>query len=237
MFPHHENEIAQSEACTGEQFVRMWLHSEHLIVENKKMSKSLGNFFTLRDLLERGFSGAEARYMLLQTHYKTQLNFTFEGMESVKHSLRRLHDFVQRMQEIQAADTAFFHDVDSCLEKATMGFAQALADDLNISVALASLFEMIREVNGLADNGRVGRGDADSVLDLLRKFNGVLWFIDFNVKEMAVPEELEQALADRIEARKSRDWAKADQLRDYIQGQGYVIEDSSNGPRLKKIST
>ncbi len=236
MFPHHENEIAQSEACTGNQFVRMWLHSEHLIVENKKMSKSLGNFFTLRDLIEKGYSGVHVRYMLLQTHYKTQLNFTFEGMESVKHTLRRLQDFVRRMQELQGGGQ-FYHDADSCLEKASMGFAQGLADDLNISVTLASLYEFIREVNSLADHGRIGGGDADAVLNLLGKFNEVLGIIDFNAKRVLIPKELEQALADRLEARKNKDWARADQLRDYIQERGYIIEDSPKGSRLKKLTS
>lgn len=235
MFPHHENEIAQSEACSEETFVKTWLHSEHLIVENKKMSKSLGNFFTLRDLLDKGYSGVQVRYMLLQTHYKTQLNFTFEGLEAVRHSLQRLQDFVYRLRGIEGGKT--LHELDVLLDKALQGFAQALADDLNISVALASLFEMVREVNGLIDQGKLGAGDAERVLNLLKRFDTVLGVIDFEAKEDSIPDELIKALDDRIAARQNKDWAKADELRDFIQEKGYVIEDSSSGSRLKKVGS
>lgn len=233
MFPHHENEIAQSEACSGHQFVKTWLHSEHLIVENKKMSKSLGNFFTLRDLLDKGYTGIQVRYMLLQTHYKTQLNFTFDGLESVKHSLQRLQDFVFRLQSVQDGES--FVGTDLLIDKATQGFAQALADDLNISVALASLYDLVREVNGLIDGKKIGRQDADKILALLQQFNMVLGVIDFQAKEESIPDDLVKALDDRIAARDNKDWAKADELRDYIQNRGYVIEDSAAGSRLKKV--
>ncbi|CCB92264.1 cysteinyl-tRNA synthetase [Waddlia chondrophila 2032/99] len=233
MFPHHENEIAQSEACSGQTFVKMWLHSEHLIIENKKMSKSLGNFFTLRDLLEKGYSGKQVRYILLQTHYKTQLNFTFEGLEAVKHSLQRLQDFVYRLQGVTGRET--HHALDALLDQALLGFANGLADDLNISVALASLYELVRDVNGLIDQGKLGEGDANRVLELLKRFNSVLGVIDFEMKEESIPDDLIQALDDRIAARQNKDWSEADRLRDYIQSRGYVIEDFPSGSRLKKV--
>ena len=235
MFPHHENEIAQSEACSGHQFVKMWLHSEHLIVENKKMSKSLGNFFTLRDLLEKGYTGIQVRYMLLQTHYKTQLNFTFEGLESVKHALQRLQDFVYRLQSVEGGDP--HHETDAIIDKAMQGFALALADDLNISVALASLYDLVREVNGMIDANKVSQQDAEKLLSLLKQFNTVLGVIDFDAKEEMIPEDLIKALDDRISARENKDWAKADELRDYILNQGYIIEDSTAGSRLKKVES
>lgn len=232
MFPHHENEIAQSEACSGCRFSKLWMHSEHLIVDNKKMSKSLGNFFTLRDLLDKGFSGTQVRYMLLQTHYKTQLNFTFTGLDSIKTTLQRLQDFIQRLGEINHPNS--FGDVDSILEKAYAAFAGALADDLNISAALAALFEMVREVNGLADEGKMGKQDAENTLQLLKRFNEVLGVLSFEKSVEEIPRELEEALAQRMEARQQKNWALADQLRNFILSRGYVIEDTQQGVRLKK---
>ncbi len=234
MFPHHENEIAQSEAYSGKQFVGLWMHTEHLIVDNKKMSKSLGNFFTLRDLLKKGFTGPQIRYLLLQAHYKTQLNFTFEGLDSVKHSLQRLNDFVHRMQEINGEGKNL--SVQQILEKAHFSFATALADDLNISVALAALFEMVREVNSLSDRSECGRQDAEDVLSLLKRFDTVLGVLTFDKNGHEIPVELSEALEKRIEARKHKNWAESDRLRDYILSQGYIIEDTPAGARLKKQS-
>jgi len=232
MFPHHENEIAQSEAYSGKQFVKLWMHSEHLIVENKKMSKSLGNFYTLRDLLNKGFTGIQVRYMLLQTHYKTQLNFTFAGLEAVKGSLQRLQDFIQRLLEIH--QTKSYGLIDPILEKAQIAFSQALADDLNISAALAALFEMIREVNSLSDAGHLGKQEAENTIQLLKRFNEVLGVLTFDKQLEKIPDELEEALAKRIEARRQKDWALADSLRDFILSRGYVIEDTAEGARLKR---
>ncbi len=157
MFPHHENEIAQSEACSGKPFVNLWMHAEHLVVDQKKMSKSLGNFYTLRDLLQKGFSGTQVRYLLLQTHYKTQLNFTFQGLEAAKGALQRLNDFIQRLYEIESEEETD-EKVEGQCQQALVLFAEALADDLNISVALAALFDFVREMNGLCDVGQVNKG-------------------------------------------------------------------------------
>lgn len=232
MFPHHENEIAQSEGCSGHRFVNLWMHSEHLVVDNKKMSKSLGNFFTLRDLLSKGFTGTQVRYMLLQTHYKTQLNFTFSGLDSVKVSLQRLQDLIQRLGEITQEQLG--EAIDPVLVRAYTAFSGSLADDLNTSAALAALFEMVREVNVLSDEGKIGRRDAEKVLSLLKRFNEVLGVLSFEKPIGAIPRELEEALAQRIEARRQKNWALADQLRDFIANQGYIIEDTAQGARLKK---
>lgn len=233
MFPHHENEIAQSEGASGSQFVKLWMHAEHLIVDNKKMSKSLGNFYTLRDLLDRGFTGREVRYMLLQTHYKTQLNFTFAGLESVKGSLQRLQDFILRMQEMSGPGDIGL--VDAEIQRAYLGFAASLADDINISSALAALFDFVREVNVLSDAGKVGKGEAERALKLLKQFDQVLGVLDFHRASDDIPSELKSALAKRIEARNQKDWKEADRLRDFITSSGYVIEDTSQGVRLKKM--
>jgi cysteinyl-tRNA synthetase len=232
MFPHHENEIAQSEACSGKPFVRLWMHAEHLIVDNKKMSKSLGNFFTLRDLLNKGYTGPQVRYMLLQTHYKTQLNFTFAGLESVHASLQRLNDFIQRLLDYQEGESQGL--VEPIIDKAHQGFAHALADDLNISVALAEIFELVREVNALCDSHRMNRREAEQVLSFMRKVDGVLGVLSFEKQEEEIPQELQIALNNRMEARKNKDWTQSDALRDFIVSRGYIIEDTPKGARLKK---
>lgn len=236
MFPHHENEIAQSEAYTGKQFSRFWMHSEHLIVDNKKMSKSAGNFYTLRDLIEKGYTGTQVRYMLLQTHYKTQLNFTFGGLDAVRGTLQRLQDFIRRMQEIAASAPAKepHGTANALLEGAFTDFAKALADDLNISSALAVLFEMVRDINSLADAQKVASQEAKNVLHMLEKCNEVLGVLSFEEQAPEIPAHLQEALEKRIEARKSKNWAEADALRDLIHREGYVIEDTATGVRLKK---
>lgn len=232
MFPHHENEIAQSEACSGKRFVKLWMHSEHLIVDNKKMSKSLGNFYTLRDLLNKGFTGRQVRYMLLHTHYKTQLNFTFAGLDAVKVTLQRLQDFILRLQTIDQPMSHGF--IEPILARTHQTFAEALADDLNISSALAALFDMVREINALCDAGHVGKDEAAKALDLLQRFDTILGVLSFEKPVEEIPQDLEEALARRIEARKQKNWALSDQLRDLITGRGYVIEDTPQGARLKK---
>lgn len=232
MFPHHENEIAQSEACSGKQFVKLWMHSEHLIVDNKKMSKSLGNFYTLRDLLNKGYTGIQVRYMLLHTHYKTQLNFTFSGLDAVKGSLQRLQDFILRMKEVSQVCSS--GSVKPVLDRAFKAFTEALADDLNISAALAVVFDMVRELNGLCDSGNVSQSDAESTLQILQQFNSVLGILSFESFTEIIPKDLEEALSQRIEARKQKNWSLADNLRDFIASRGYVIEDTPDGARLKK---
>jgi cysteinyl-tRNA synthetase len=233
MFPHHENEIAQSEACSGKQFVKHWMHAEHLVVDGKKMSKSLGNVYKLQDLAAKGYTGTEIRYMLLQTHYKTQLNFTFEGLDAVRQSLKRFQDFIQRLQEIKGVANSGL--ITAIIDKTYNTFAKALADDLNISMALASLFDMIREVNALCDKGQVGEKEAAEILEFLQKVNQVLAIFSFEPRLEQIPPHLEEALQKRNQARQNKNWAEADQLRDFISSQGYIIEDSAKGARLKKI--
>ena len=233
MFPHHENEIAQSEACSGKTFDKVWMHAEYLVVDNKKMSKSLGNFYTLRDLLEKGFSGTQVRYMLLHTHYKTQLNFTFAGLDSIKSSLQRLNDFIQRMLDMN--NTSSSGQVSPILEKTLMVFSESLADDLNISAALAAIFDMVREINALSDNNQVSQVEAENVIELLKRFNSVLGFLSFEKASEDIPVDLQEALEKRIQARKEKNWALSDTLRDFISSRGYAIEDTSSGARLKKL--
>jgi cysteinyl-tRNA synthetase len=239
MFPHHENEIAQSEAYSDKPFVKLWMHAEHLVVDNKKMSKSLGNFFTLRDLILKGYTGKQVRYMLLHTHYKTQLNFTFEGLEASGVALQRLNDFIQRMQEIQKNGNGIKNSenfVTPIIEKTSHQFEVSLADDLNISACLASLFDMVREINSLADAGKINPEQAQNVLDFMHSIDKVLGVLTFEEEEV-FPEPIVKAFEERLEARKEKNWKLADSLRDFIYKEGYQIEDTAKGARLKKTLT
>jgi cysteinyl-tRNA synthetase len=233
MFPHHENEIAQSEAFTHQRFVRYWLHSEHLLVEHKKMSKSLGNFYTLRDLLNKGYSGVQVRYLLLQTHYRTQLNFSFAGLDAAAKSLERLGDFILRLRQVDQMTPS--GQAEPFLKKAHQFFSDALADDLNISSALAAVFDLVREINGLCDAGKIGKEEAHKTLYLLEQFDQVLGVLPLQAASEEIPLDLQQLLAQREEARAAKNWKAADAARDQISARGYLIEDTPAGARLKKL--
>ncbi len=233
MFPHHENEIAQSEACTGRHFVRIWVHSEHLLVDHKKMSKSLGNFYTLRDLLQRGYTGRQVRFMLLSTHYRTQLNFTFQGMLAAVSSLERLDDFIDRLKRIE--DGASQGKIIEPIEQARKQFTESLSNDLNISPALAALFDLVRSINALIDQKLVSAIEAETVLKFLREIDQVLGVLFFGSEQEEIPIELQELLKKREEARRSKQWKLADECRDLLQERGYLIEDTPNGARLKRI--
>lgn len=232
MFPHHENEIAQSEAFTHKCFSRYWLHAEHLLVDHKKMSKSLGNFYTLRDLLQKNYTGPQVRYLLLQTHYRTQLNFTFAGLDAAAKSLERISDFIARLRTISTQLSHGF--VTPLLDKTVKAFSEALGDDLNISPALAALFEMIREVNTLCDTQKIGKEEADEVLKFLAKVNAVLGVLPLDEEESEIPAHLLKLLEKRQQARKEKNWALSDACRDELLAFGYLIEDTPAGSRLKK---
>lgn len=228
IFPHHENEIAQSEAYTGKVFARHWMHSAHLIVDGKKMSKSLGNFFVLNDLLKKGFSGREIRYLLMSTHYRMQLNFTVEGLEGAQKTLRRIDDFIDRLEKVEGIDGAFDNDVID-FEKQVFAY---FGDDLNISGALGVLFDFIRSTNGALDQNKVGKIGASNILNSLKKIDQVLGVM---VKEkVKIPEEIEAALVKRNAARKNKDYALADHFRKKIEDAGFIIEDAPAGSFIKR---
>lgn len=229
MFPHHENEIAQSECCTGHQFVRHWVHVEHLLVDHKKMSKSLGNFYTLRDLMKKGYTGKEVRYLLLSTHYRSQLNFTFASLDAARNSLQRLEDLIFRLRTIREDRPTV-----EILEKADIQFNEALADDLNISAALAALFDLVRELNILCDRDLLGHHDAKKILALFSKWDQVLAVLPLEEKSEEVPPDLLKFLEKREKARSERDWKMSDEMRDLIYSRGFLIEDTPQGARLKK---
>ncbi len=229
IFPHHENEIAQSEAYSKQHFARLWLHAEHLLVDHKKMSKSLGNFYTLRDLLEKGYTGTEVRYMLMQTHYRTQLNFTFPGLNGAAHSLMRFSDFIHRLRNLSSGSPGH---TEPLLSRAEKEFADALADDLNISLALAALFDLVREVNILCDAQKVEKKEAQKILQFFEKCDQVLNI--FPAEEEKIPAELLAILERRERARAAKEWKEADACRNLLLQQGYLIEDTPSGARLKR---
>ncbi|HOZ46264.1 MAG TPA: cysteine--tRNA ligase [Candidatus Hydrogenedentes bacterium] len=229
IFPHHENEIAQSECATGKPFVKYWLHNAYLLVENRKMSKSLGNFFTLRDLLEKGMDPLAIRWVLLATHYRMPNNFSFEAVEAASQSLRRINDFRTRLGEVAGAGGDAVELVESC-EKA---FGDALDDDLNISGALGAVFDFIRDVNKLMDNNALGESGARNVVALLDRLDAVTG-VFAGAAGASVPQDVLERVRDRQEARRHRDFAQADAIRNQLAEAGWIIEDTADGPRVKR---
>jgi len=233
MFPHHENEIAQSEGATGKMFVNYWLHNEHLLVEGRKMAKKFGNFYTLRDLLGKGYDPIVIRYLLLSTHYRAQFNFTFEALDAAGAAVERLRNFVRRLQDAEGEGSG--GKVAELLRGVQVGFGGAMDDDLNVSVALGALFDFVREVNVLLDAGVVSRSEADSVSALMKRFDGVLGVIGDVEREDALSKAAEELIKKREEARKAKDWATADALRVRLSEMGVVVEDTAQGVRWRLV--
>ena len=231
IFPHHEDEIAQSEAATGKPFAHTWLHCAHLVVDGKKMSKSLGNFHTLRDVLARGYSGREIRYELMATHYRQALNFTFEALDAARAALSRLDEFSRRLQDAaKAGETET--DLPAWAVSSHEKFTTALDDDLNISEALAALFDLVYAGNKALNDKMVPVGEVWAVLSLLDEWDQVLGFIR-PPEETADPEALTM-LELRQQARQSRNWTEADRLRDELAARGWIVQDTPQGPKLKR---
>ena len=232
VFPHHENEIAQSEAATGKPFAGTWLHAEHLIVDGQKMAKSLGNFFTLRDVMERGYRPRAIRYLLLSVHYRSPLNFTFGGLEQAAASLERLGDFVARLEALPA-DGEPDAGIAERTRRARSDFDAALDDDLNSSRALGVLFEWLRDVNRAIDERRVTAADRPALEGMLEAFDRVYDVLRPDAVEMELAAGIEALIAEREEARRARDWARADAIRDHLAARGVVLEDTPQGVRWK----
>ncbi|HDP35948.1 MAG TPA: cysteine--tRNA ligase [Candidatus Hydrogenedentes bacterium] len=230
MFPHHENEIAQAQCATGQPFVNYWLHCAHLMVEGRKMSKSLGNFYTLRDLVEKGIDPQAIRYTLLATHYRQPANFTFEAAEAATQALRRIRDFRIRLEEMHGDGDMLEQECRKCSDE----FTDEMDDDLNISGALGAVFNFIRDVNKKIDEGIVGSQGAANALALLDRLNHVTGVFAPAV-EAAAPQEVLEQVAARQEARRNKDFAKADAIRDALAEQGWIIEDTPDGARVKRV--
>lgn len=237
VFPHHTNEIAQSEAVTGKPFVNYWLHNAHLIVNGKKMSKSLGNFYTLRDLTNKGYDPFAIRYALLETHYRQQLNFTFEGIDAAQQAIERIRNTLQRLAEIQKTNDDVTNNADLPQQRETLKakFTEALDDDLNISKGLAALFEFVRVVNASLKENTLSSQDASDAIESIEQTNMVLGIIDPNWNETeTIPDDVKEMAETRYLAKKEKDFTTADRLRDEINKRGYVIEDQKEGYRVTK---
>jgi cysteinyl-tRNA synthetase len=239
-FPHHENEIAQSEAATGHPFARMWMHAEHLIIEGEKMSKSLGNFFTLRDLFMKGQKPSTIRYLLLSVPYRRQLNFTGDSLKQAEASVERLRNFVTRLKTegFAAGSNA---KIEKLADQAEEDFDAGLADDLNTAFSLAAIFDLVREVNTAMDRGEFRQQDAPRIVAAMEKFDAILAVLnDDDADKLAkvgfVPEKprmnaeaVEALIEQRNVAKKRRDFKKSDEIRQQLADSGIILEDSKDG--------
>jgi cysteinyl-tRNA synthetase len=239
-FPHHENEIAQSEAATGKPFVRYWLHAEHLLVEGEKMSKSLGNFFTLRDLFAKGYKPSALRFALASVPYRRQLNFTFDGLQQATSAVERLRNFADRLAQgkFPGGSTPAMKDR---IAKAAADFDAGLSDDLNTAQALAAAYDLVRDANIAIDKGELRQEDAGAARQFLATFDRVFAVLEDNdaakLKEIGYAtesaalsdDEIEKLIAERNAARKRRDFASSDRIRQELAERGIILEDNRDG--------
>jgi cysteinyl-tRNA synthetase len=233
-FPHHENEIAQSEALTGKPFARYWLHAEHLSIDAQKMSKSTGNFFTLRDLVEQGYAPETIRYLLESVPYRKKLNFTFEGLHAAATSIERLRNYQLRLKTAKF-DEGMNQALSDRTAAATNAFDEALDDDLNTAEALAAAFEYVRDTNTAMDNGEFKAGNVEAALAFLDRFDSVFDVLrPTEHKGGLIDSAIDALVAERSASKKSRDFARADQIRQDLAAQGVILEDTKDGVRWKR---
>ena len=236
IFPHHENEIAQAEGATKQTFSRFWVHVEHLFVENEKMSKSLGNVFTVPDIVAKGFRPSALRYLLLSSHYRKQLNFTWSGMEQAEESLRRVVDFLVRLDGVTGQGKS--EEIEAAAIKARDAFKAALESDLNTAAGLAALFDLVKSGNAAIDAGKMGAEDAALVRSTIEDLDRVLGVVSLRRAEDAKPpmpvEEIQRMIDERKAAKQRRDFAEADRIRTSLADRGVLLEDNPSGTRWKK---
>lgn len=229
VFPHHENEIAQSEPATGKKFVNYWVHNEHLLVNEKKMSKSLGNFFTLRDLLNKGYNSKAIRFLLLSVNYRQQLNFTEEGIIASQNSISRINDFILKLKSIRKGKDN--PSIPKLIKKAYVEFEKVMDDDLNISNALAVIFEFMKKINIFIMEEKVSKKNSEEIIKLMFDFNKILGILDRH--EVTLSQEIKKLIQKREEARAKKDYKKADEIRNILKNKGIILEDTKEGVRWK----
>ncbi len=233
IFPHHENEIAQSEAITGKKFVNYWMHNEHLLIKGERMGKSLKNYYTLPDLLRMGYDPMVIRYSLMSTHYRKQLHFTLDTLAADKRALRRLYDFLERIEEIKGGVRA---EIEELLRETKDKFETAMDDDLDIARALATVFNLVKEVNTLIDEEKLDTSEAKQVNSLMMNFDKVLGILGNYRKQTRgqLSKEARDLIREREEARKAKNWKAADAIRIMLENMGIVLEDTPKGPKWKR---
>jgi cysteinyl-tRNA synthetase len=236
IFPHHENEIAQSECATGTQFSRFWVHAEHLLVDGQKMSKSVGNVYTLKDITDKGHRLSALRYLLLSGHYRKQLNFTWTGLEQAEEALTRLSDFLNRLKTITKSGT--HAGVQERVALARRDFDAALSSDLNTSAGFGAMFDLVRAVNTSIDAGEIGTDDVVTIAAAFDHFDSVLGVLSLRRGEDERPpvpvDEIERLIEERHAARRRRDFAEADRVRKDLADRGVLLEDNAQGTRWKR---
>jgi cysteinyl-tRNA synthetase len=237
IFPHHENEIAQSEGATGRPFARFWVHVEFLQMDDgEKMSKSLGNVYTVRDVLDRGHRASALRFLLLSVHYRKQLRFSWTSLEQAEEALKRLTDFLARLDAI--ARPGSHAEVQQKVAEARAEFGRLLEADVNVPGAVGVMFDLVRALNVAIDRGHVGTGDVAVIREAFEAFDRVLGVIALRRAEDAAPpvpvEEIERLVAERQAARRRRDFAAADAIRRDLEGRGILLEDTPAGTRWKR---
>jgi cysteinyl-tRNA synthetase len=232
VFPHHENEIAQSEGATGKEFVRYWIHFEHLKVEGETMSKSKGNYYTFRDVAAKGYSAAAVRYFLLSVPYNKQINFTFDALAGAEKTVASLRDFRSRLSEAKTAAgmNEALHEITT---RAAEEFEAGMDDDLNTSVALAVIHNLTRDVNTAIARKHIQEDNKVELLELLTRFDSVLNIFGEERREI-LDGEIQSLIAERQEARRRRDFARSDEIRDELAAQGIILEDTKDGVRWKR---
>ena len=232
IFPHHENEIAQSEAVSSQQFVKYWIHSEHLIVEGKKMSKSEGNYFTLRNLLEKGYDQRAIRFLLISSHYRSQLNFTLDGINQAKENIDRIQETYSKIIDYKTKNGRD-SDLSKITKEAKIEFENAMDDDLDMPVALASIFGFVREINKYLDKEQILEENKLEITEYFESINKILGVLSNETINFEISDDIKILVAERDEARNMKDWKKSDEIREELSRRGYIVEDTEKGTRIK----
>jgi cysteinyl-tRNA synthetase len=231
-FPHHENEIAQSEASSGKKFVNYWMHTAHLMVDGKKMSKSLGNFFTLRDLIDKGLNPMAIRYVFINTQYRQSLNFTFDSVNDAQKTINGLQNLIERLYLVKKESKN--DSVKILVKEALFSFEEAMDNDLNVPEAMKHVFDFAKKINKLIDEEGIGKSGAEEALTFLKRIDSVIGVLDFSKKVFELTEEQQRIIDERNLARKKGDWKKSDELRDKLKAEGIILVDNKDGSTTPK---